>query len=130
VAPAHALALHAGLGTSAGNFPGRGPFYVGGFVDLPDLRHRSQSAHSGRSRAARLSAGHHRGRSSALFNAEYRFPIINIDRGFSTFPVFFQRLSGTLFTDYGAAFDDASTAKFKTGVGGELWLDCPCSPTF
>jgi hypothetical protein len=64
------------------------------------------------------------GRNYALFNAEYRFPIVNIDRGpVSTLPLFLNRISGVLFTDYGSAFDDASTAKFKTGSGGELWLD-------
>ncbi|MEO7112572.1 MAG: hypothetical protein ABI183_19155, partial [Polyangiaceae bacterium] len=31
----HALAIHGGAGTSGGTFPGHGPFYVGGFVDLP-----------------------------------------------------------------------------------------------
>ncbi|MEO7109242.1 MAG: hypothetical protein ABI183_02290, partial [Polyangiaceae bacterium] len=59
----------------------------------------------------------------ALLNAEYHFPILNIDRGYSTLPVFISRISGNLFTDYGSAFNDVTTAEFKTGVGGELWFD-------
>ena len=40
-------------------------------------------------------------------------------------PAIFQsdRLSGNVSVDYGSAFDDAYTAKFKTGVGAELWGD-------
>ena len=63
------------------------------------------------------------GRSYALGNVEYRFPIVNVDHGPSTLPVFLNRVSGTLFVDYGSAFDDAAVAKFKTGVGAELWND-------
>ncbi|HWL88952.1 MAG TPA: hypothetical protein VNO21_24275 [Polyangiaceae bacterium] len=119
----HALALHAGLGTGAGNFPGHGPFYVGGFVDLPlyDIVRNTliQGGIALRGYPPVITVG----RNTAIFNAEYRFPIVNIDRGFSTFPVFFQRLSGTVFLDYGSAFDNAATAQFKTGAGAELWLD-------
>ena len=50
-------------------------------------------------------------------------PIANFDRGPSTLPIFFNRISGNAFVDYGSAFDDAATAKFKTGTGGELWFD-------
>jgi hypothetical protein len=63
--------------------------------------------------------GHYYG----LFNAEYRFPIINVDRGPSTLPFFLNRIAGAAFVDYGSAFDDANSAEFKTGVGGELWFD-------
>jgi hypothetical protein len=63
------------------------------------------------------------GHNYALFNAEYRFPIANIDRGVSTLPVFLDRINGAFFADYGSAFDDPNQAKFKTGVGGELWFD-------
>src|SRR3981081_3880827 len=63
--------------------------------------------------------GHYYG----LLNAEYRFPIVNIDRGPSTLPVFLNRISGAAFVDYGSAFDFFERAKFKAGVGGELWFD-------
>lgn len=119
----HALALHAGGGTSGGSYPGRGAFYVGGFVDLPVLDSVRNTLVQGgvllRGYPVVSMAGRHYG----LFNAEYRFPIWNVDAGASTLPVYFNRLSAAAFVDYGSAFDDAATAKFKTGVGAELWFD-------
>ena len=52
---------------------------------------------------------------------------INVDRGISTLPIFFERINGAVFCDYGSAFNDAATAEFKTGVGGELWFDTTLS---
>ncbi len=119
----HAVALHMGAGTSGGSFPGHGPYYVGGFVDLPVYDTiRNQLIQGGitlRGYPPVIEAGSN----YALFNAEYHFPILNIDRGYSTLPVFIQRINGNIFTDYGSAFNDVTTALFKTGVGGELWFD-------
>ena len=64
-----------------------------------------------------------RDRDLLLFNAEYRFPIINLDRGLSTLPIFLSRVTGNVFLDCGSAFDNAYAAEFKTGTGGELWFD-------
>ena len=62
-----------------------------------------------------------------LFNAEYRFPILNLDRGLSTMPFFVHRVSGNVFADYGAAFNELDLnrwwTQFHLGVGAELWLD-------
>ena len=62
-----------------------------------------------------------------LINAEYRFPIVDVDRGYSTLPVFLGRISGNFFADYGGAFDQLDqtkwTEQFHLGVGGELWVD-------
>jgi hypothetical protein len=119
----HVLALHAGGGTSGGNLGGHGLFYVGGYVDLPVVDTVRNTLIQGgvvmRGYPVVIESGH----SYGLFNAEYRFPIVNVDRGPSTLPIFLNRMSGVLFTDYGSAFDSASTAKFKTGSGGELWFD-------
>lgn len=119
----HSLALHAGTGTSGGNFPGRGAFYVGGFVDLPLVDTiRNQLLQGGivlRGYAPVTLSG----RSYVLGNAEYRFPIVNVDRGLSTLPFQVNRLTGAAFVDYGSAFENFRSAPFKTGVGGELWLE-------
>jgi WD40-like Beta Propeller Repeat len=119
----HVLALHAGAGSSGDNRGGRGPFYVGGFIDLPIVDVVRNSLIQGgvqlRGYPVVAEAGNYYG----LFNAEYRFPIVNVDRGPSTLPIFLNRVSGAAFVDYGTAFTDASTAQFKTGVGGELWFD-------
>lgn len=119
----HTLALHAGAGFSGGSFPGRGSFFIGSFVELPlvdvlrnvllqggyVLRGYSQVAASGSQ--------------YGLVNAEYRFPIVNIDRGLSTLPVFLNRVNGAVFADYGTAFDDPNTLRFKLGTGAEITID-------
>jgi len=119
----HVLALHAGAGASGGNNGGAGPFYVGGFVDLPLVSVIENSLIQGgihlRGYPVVEEVGHYYG----LANAEYRFPILNVDRGPSTLPIFLNRISGNAFVDYGAAFDEPTTASPKTGVGGELWFD-------
>jgi hypothetical protein len=119
----HVLALHVGGGASGGNNGGRGPFYIGGFIDLPVVNVVQNSLIQGgiqlRGYPVVAEVGHYYG----LANAEYRFPILNVDRGPSTLPVFLERVSGNAFVDYGAAFDDPTSASPKTGVGGELWFD-------
>ncbi len=119
----HSLALHAGGGTSGGQFPGRGAFFVGGFVDLPLVDTIRNSLIQGGIVLRGYEPVALAGRSYVLGNAEYRFPIVNIDRGPSTLPVFLNRINGAAFVDYGSAFDVFSSAQFKTGVGGELWFD-------
>lgn len=119
----HSLALHTGGGTSGGTFPGRGAFFIGGYVDLPlvdtlrDLLIQGGITLRGYQPAAVA------GRSYLLGNAEYRFPIVNVDRGDSTLPIFLNRITGAVFFDYGSAFDVFRDARFKSGVGAELWFD-------
>jgi hypothetical protein len=119
----HVVALHAAGGASGGNAGGRGPFYVGGFQDISVLQTIQNSLVQGgvvlRGYPVVAEIGHYYG----LFNAEYRFPIVNIDRGLSTLPIFLNRITGAAFVDYGSAFDLPEQAEFKTGVGGELWFD-------
>jgi hypothetical protein len=119
----HALALHVSGGSSGGNFGGRGAFYVGGYQDLPIIdvvrNDLTQGSILLRGYPPVAEVGHYYG----LFNAEYRFPILNVDRGLSTLPFFVNRVSGSTFLDYGSAFDDPNDTHFKTGVGAELWFD-------
>jgi Tol biopolymer transport system component len=120
----HTVALHAGAGASGGSQAGVGSFYVGGFVDFPVVDTlRNYIVQRGwvvlRGYPVAVEVGPYYG----LINAEYRFPILNIDRGLSTLPVFLRRITGATFVDYGSAFYSATTAEFKTGVGGELWFD-------
>ena len=119
----HSLALHAGAGTSGGTFPGRGAFFVGSFVDLPIVDTVRNVLIQGGVTLRGYPSVIVAGRSYALGNAEYRFPIVNIDHGPSTLPIFLNRITGAVFLDYGSAFDLLSTAEFKTGTGAELWFD-------
>jgi Tol biopolymer transport system component len=119
----HSLALHAGGGTSGGSFPGQGAFYVGGFVDLPIVDTVRNVLIQGGITLRGYPSVIEAGRSYVLSNAEYRFPILNVDRGPETLPIFLNRVTGAVFLDYGSAFDEFNAAKFKTGAGGELWFD-------
>ncbi len=119
----HTLALHAGGGVGGGSPPGGGPFYIGGYIDLPVINVVQNALVQGGIQLRGYPVLEEQGNDYALFNAEYRFPIVNVDRGPSTLPLFLNRISGSMFVDYGSAFNDPETAKFKTGVGGELWFD-------
>jgi hypothetical protein len=119
----HVLALHAQGGASGMNRGGRGPYYVGGFIDLPVVNVVRNSLIQGGVELRGYPVVAEAGNYMALFNAEYRFPILNLDRGPSTLPIFLNRVTGAAFVDYGSAFNDTSSAEFKTGVGGELWFD-------
>ncbi len=119
----HSVALHAGAGTSGGVFPGRGAFFVGSFVDLPIVDTVRNVLIQGGVTLRGYPSVIVAGRSYALGNVEYRFPIANIDHGPSTLPIFLNRITGAVFLDYGSAFDLLDTAEFKTGTGAELWFD-------
>lgn len=119
----HSLALRLGAGTSGGSYPGKAAYYVGGFVDLPVVDTIAQTLVQGGIVLRGYPGGFQGGQHFTLANAEYRFPIVNFDRGSSTLPFFFNRLSGAVFFDYGSAFDTFGEAKYKSGTGGELWLD-------
>lgn len=57
-------------------------------------------------------------------NAEYRFPLVDLDQGFSTTPLYFRRLKGRVFFDAGTAYDGfLADADILYGVGAELELD-------
>jgi hypothetical protein len=59
-----------------------------------------------------------------LAQLEYRLPIVRINRGILTLPLYFNRLWATVFADVGDAFmDDLDLSRFRVGVGAELHLD-------
>jgi len=123
----HSAAFHLGGGVSAGTYPRRGLYYVGGFMDtniqdvINNTMFQSGFVLRGYEPISFIGSQYH------LANVEYRFPIASVDRGISTLPVFLQRLSGNLFVDYGGAFNTLDTDhprdQFHTGLGGELLID-------
>ncbi|MBX3192843.1 MAG: PD40 domain-containing protein [Labilithrix sp.] len=119
----HSLALHLGAGTSGGVFPGRGAFYVGSFVDLPLIDTVRDILIQGGITLRGYPPVILAGRSYTLGNLEYRFPIVNVDRGASTLPFQLNRVTGAVFFDYGSAFDQIDAAKYKSGTGAEVWFD-------
>ncbi len=119
----HVLALHGGAGMAGGSFPGHSAFYNTGYVDLPIADVLRNQLIQGGFTLRGYSVVAAAGRMYALTNTEYRFPIVNVDRGMSTLPAFLNRVSGTLYADWGTAFDDANLARFKLGTGAEIVLE-------
>jgi outer membrane protein assembly factor BamA len=123
----HTLALRQSSATSSGNYPFRGIFYTGGFIETPLFRPFSLGEYQGPFVLRGYPAFSFSGSQYHLFNAEYRFPILNLDRGLSTMPFFVHRVNGNLFADYGGAFNELDLDhwrdQFHLGVGAELWLE-------
>jgi hypothetical protein len=60
----------------------------------------------------------------ALANAEYRFPVYRLQRGFGTWPIFFHTFHGSVFADAGETW--SSRFRFdtlKTSIGVEASVD-------
>jgi hypothetical protein len=123
----HTLALRQSSAISSGNYPFRGIFYTGGFIEAPVFRPFTLGEYQGPFVLRGYPAFSFAGSQYHLFNAEYRFPIFNLDRGLSTMPFFLHRVSGNVFADYGGAFNELDPdrwwTQFHLGVGAELWLD-------
>lgn len=66
----------------------------------------------------------YRGQKVGLMSAEYRFPVKNLEKGFSNTPFFFKRVHGAVFAEAGNAWDAAySRSDLKRAVGLEARLD-------
>lgn len=120
----HVLALHAQGGASIGDFARRGAYGLGGFAEIPlpdalrNLLIQPGIALRGYKPGARF------GDAFMLYNAEYRFPLLNVDHGVQTVPFFLQRVYGNLFADYGeASFATMDLTKLKLGLGAEILVD-------
>jgi len=89
-----------------------------GLSDLPEGF--AIGGHEGQFRLRGFDPGVLKGPEALVVNLEYRFPIANIERGLGLWPLFLNRIEGSLFTDFGAAGKDLGFEDFKFGFGGEL----------
>jgi len=65
-----------------------------------------------------------RGQKAGLATLEYRFPIRNLERGWSSTPFFLRRLHGAVFVEAGNAWDNGyHHGDLKRSIGAELRLD-------
>lgn len=121
----HVLALHAAGGIGWSESRRRGLFALAGvqFVSPIDAIMEEVRAPSV---ALRGFAPFSRvGNQFHLFNAEYRFPLLNVGRGLYTFPVSLRRFFGLVFADFGDAFfGTPRIADWNLGVGAELLVEC------
>jgi len=134
----HTLALRAAAAVSAGSYPRYGAYTVGGY-DL-DNNALPSTVISGVFNGAFVLRGYparaYSGSGYFLQNIEYRAPLLKIDRGISTLPFYLRRIDGSLFCDWGGAFDEFNFKKlafFRSGeliyspqlhtsIGAEIWL--------
>ncbi|HET9954070.1 MAG TPA: BamA/TamA family outer membrane protein [Polyangiaceae bacterium] len=122
----HVLALALSGGGSSGSYP-RSYFHTGGFVD----HNAFDVFRTGFRQSGFVLRGYEPGQfigsEYTLLNVEYRFPLLYADRGLSTLPLFLQQVSGTLFADYGGAYEQVDPKDplrvMHLGLGGELWLE-------
>jgi hypothetical protein len=116
----HALALYAAAGTSMGDQ--RSFFSLGGYGDQDVLRAvllKQQSFTFLRG----YPVGFVSGDSFVVASAEYRAPLLWIERGYQTFPLYLRRLWGAGFVDAGNAWQGPFHAgQLKTDVGAEVHL--------
>jgi len=71
------------------------------------------------------------GRSAAVANLDYRFPLAWPQRGLGTWPVFLRAMHGAVFADAGHAWDGGFRREdLRRSLGGELSFDVVLGGTF
>jgi len=81
----HTLALRASAAMTLGDYPRRGVFGNGGYSDIPLSTSLIQQTYQSPFVLRGYPVRAFNGDQYHLYNAEYRFPIVNIDRGFIDF---------------------------------------------
>jgi hypothetical protein len=116
----YVLLARAFAGTSTGDTIPQGAFQVGG--DNPGdtlIQVDDESVHL---RGYRINA--FRGRKAGLASLEFRFPIKDIELGWSSTPIFLRRIHGAIFAEAGNAWNSAfRSSEFKRAAGAEVRLD-------
>ncbi|HCF56905.1 MAG TPA: hypothetical protein DFS52_02775, partial [Myxococcales bacterium] len=116
----HALALRLAGGLGVGDLGNRRVFSLGGLalgnplLDLLYQRGSSGAALRG------YAPGAFSGNRYVLGNAEYRFPLLTVDRGLWTLPLFVRRVHGALGVDVGEAGERFELRGLKTAVAAEV----------
>ena len=118
---AHVIGLYLSGGYAIGNPLLRDNFFLGGFADRDITKDLLNGSRSGAGVLRGYPRAALQGDGFALSTLEYRFPLLELERGFSTLPIYLDRVHGALFTDFGDAFTGAPDARgFKASVGVEL----------
>jgi hypothetical protein len=120
----HVVAASLSGGASFDDRPGS-LFVVGGAAGRDLLQDLIGGNRSGPGVLRGFPAAHLVGDALAAGTVEYRFPLVEIERGLETLPLFVERLHGCAFVDTAAAFDEQTLTgtTFATGVGAELRLE-------
>jgi hypothetical protein len=118
----HVFALHLEGGIGRTNFRPRPLFFLGGIPAQDLLQAAVGGARSGNRYLRGYDPFRFSGNTYGLLKLEYRLPIVEIERGIDTAPLFFRRLTAAFFSDNGIIFNDFSPrlTDLKWGVGIEL----------
>jgi hypothetical protein len=120
----HVLWLAYSGGISGGDPSHKATFVLGGYPAQNLLQSIYDFSRPGSASLRGYGYGSQLGDQFHVVNAEYRFPIVWIERSIDTFPLYLRRLHGKVFADYGDAFSGGfSFDKLKVGVGGEAILE-------
>jgi hypothetical protein len=120
----HVLALRLAGGIGSGSIARRGIFFLGGFPEQDVLRAFLESTRVGGAFLRGYPPGAVYGDQYHLLNVEYRFPLFDVERGFSTLPLYFTHIHAAVFVDAGNAFfGDIKLSDLKVGVGAELLFE-------
>jgi len=117
----HALALRASFGVSNGDLANRHDFFLGGFQQGDLVRSVLTPATAPVRILRGFAGGAFHGTAYALGTAEYRFPLLNVETGAWTLPVYLRRFHGAVYVDSGDAFSfSRHDFHLHTGAGAEL----------
>jgi Tol biopolymer transport system component len=120
----HVLALQLNGGIIRSNFPGSRGFAIGGYSPQDILTDLILQEPRGQFVLRGFPPGFSRGTQYQVWKGSYRFPLANLDQGFSTVPVFFRRAKGAVFVDAGGAFEGyLADADFLASAGAEVQVD-------
>jgi outer membrane protein assembly factor BamA len=120
----HVLVLQYAGGLAGGDAAQRQNFYLGGYPQQNLLQSIYDFSRPGSASLRGYPYQSIHGDQFHVVNLEYRFPIVWIERGYETFPLYLQRLHGRFFADYGTATNSGFDFKdMKLGLGGEVILE-------
>lgn len=120
----HVIAFRYGGGVSGGDLERVGVFGVGGFPLVAPIAGLGSPVILGGVALRGYAPNDRIGTQFHLGQLEYRFPIVRINAGVLTLPLYFNRIHASVFCDYGDAFNTAfDISTFRMGIGGELFLD-------
>lgn len=110
---------------SAGGLDRRGAFCVGDVISGQEavraILARQGFSNGGCTLLRGYEPASRTGRYVALATAEYRIPLLDVDRGIGTVPLFFTRVGLVPFADWGSAFTNPVEARdLLVGAGGAL----------
>jgi Tol biopolymer transport system component len=120
----HVIAVRYGGGAGEDSRGERGMFALGGFPDTSLIEQLLNFEQLGGVALRGYPAFSIVGDRFQLLQTEYRFPLTRVLRGPGTVPVFFDRMYGLVFFDYGDAyFGPLDFNDFRKGTGAEILMD-------